>query len=297
MTGPKCYLCGSPQMVKHRLQLNVGAKSVDVLRCVLCRLVQNHPRVPKDYSRLSPQGSQGEVHTRHWVSFEDYERQQRGTKIFLADWVESIWHAYRGDGNPPLRGVEIGCHTGLLLHLLSQRRRRRGEWIGVDPDAEAGAWGRQHHHITIYAGYLDQLELQPRSFDLVLMMEVLEHSPDPLSLLRGARRLMRADALLFVVVPDVMGCETADEFIVEEHMFHFSMDTLRRLAEGAGLAVFREQESSRPSGIPMSWIQTLKRHSWISYLGRKWLSSPLAKWGRGTLVKPGMIMAVYRPAS
>jgi len=283
-------------MVPHLSTLDSGVDGVGVYRCVKCDLVQNHPRLPKDYSSLSRQGHTGVANTRHWGSFEDYERQQIGTKVFLADWVEATWRAHRADGTAPVRGLEVGCHTGLLLHLLSQRPPLAGDWIGVEPDAEAAAWGRQQHGAAIRAGYLNQMALEPVSFDVVLMMEVLEHAPDPLSLLRETRRLMKPDALLFVVVPDVMGCTTAWEFIVQEHMFHFSTATLRRLAEEAGLSMLREQGSSRPARIPRSWIQTLKRHRSISYLLRRWLSSPLARWGRGTLLKPGMIMAVYRPA-
>ena len=297
MKGPNCYLCGSLQMVKHRPQLDLGMEGVDVFRCALCDLVQNHPRLSKDYSRLFPRGSQGVTNTRHWLSFEEYERQQVGTKVFLADWVESVWREHRRDGGVRLRGLEIGCHTGLLLHLLSQRNALAGEWVGVEPDADAAAWGRQRHDATIHAGYLGQVALEPGPFDLALLMEVLEHSSDPSSLLRETRGLMRGDGLLFVVVPNVLGCTTAEEFFVQEHIFHFSTATLRRLAEGAGFSVVREQEASRPAAIPRSWIQALKRHPSISYLGRKCLSSPLARLGRGTIVKPGMIMAVYRAAS
>ena len=292
MSGQLCYLCSSRQLVPHGPR-DLGLDEVGVFRCVACELVQNYPRIPKEYSRLLPLGSAGVSNTRHWASFEEYERQQVGTKVFLADWVESLWRSHRRAA-APVRGLEVGCHTGLLLHLLSQRRALAGTWLGVEPDAEAAAWGRERHGATVLAGYLDQIQVEPGSFDLAVMMEVLEHSGDPLCLLRQTRGLMKADGLLFVVVPNVQGCTTPEEFFVEEHMFHFSTGTLRRVTEAAGFLPYCEQVACRPAGVPRSWIQALKWRPVVSYLGRRVFSSALVRGVCGAFVKPGMIMAVYR---
>jgi len=72
-------------------------------------------------------------------------------------------------------------------------------------------------------------------FSLVSMIHALEHMPSPLETTADAARLLDADGVLFIEVPDI---ETSPfDLLVADHMMHFSRTTLGALAARAGVRV------------------------------------------------------------
>ena len=92
----------------------------------------------------------------------------------------------------PLRILEIGCGTGVNLRYLERHHAAKlSDLIGTDPDAEPLVRGK----ITI------QKEIPTGEFDLVLAMDVLEHTDTPIELLAQIRECLRPGGLLLVTVP------------------------------------------------------------------------------------------------
>lgn len=81
--------------------------------------------------------------------------------------------------------------------------------------------------LTVARMDAQQMAFAEQSFDLVTLLEVLEHMPDPLAALRNAVRCARRFVLLSVPsVPD-------DN---PEHIHLFTLEHLRQMAEAAGAA-------------------------------------------------------------
>ena len=91
-----------------------------------------------------------------------------------------------------LRVLEIGCGTGVNLRYLEQHYANKlAHLTGTDPDAEPFTQGK----ITI------QKEIPAGEFDLVLAMDVLEHTATPIALLAQIRDRLRPGGHLLVTVP------------------------------------------------------------------------------------------------
>jgi SAM-dependent methyltransferase len=152
------------------------------------------------------------------------------------------------------RVVDVGCGTGVTLKALSER----GGWRlhGLDLDARnlpflESIKGFETLHTCAPA------EL-PCTFDLVTMVHSLEHFPAPLATLRDLRCKIAPGGCLFVEVPNAEA--NPFEYLVADHMVHFTPATLSRLAAGAELAVdclattWVSKELSltaRPAGSPV----------------------------------------------
>ncbi|MHA7834157.1 MAG: bifunctional 2-polyprenyl-6-hydroxyphenol methylase/3-demethylubiquinol 3-O-methyltransferase UbiG [Algiphilus sp.] len=102
--------------------------------------------------------------------------------------------AQRAGGLDGLRVLDIGCGAGILSEALQQSG---AEVTGIDLAEEAITAARSHaaaqerdiEYQTISAEAL--AEERPGSYDLVCCLEMLEHVPDPESIVRACAQLVR----------------------------------------------------------------------------------------------------------
>jgi 2-polyprenyl-3-methyl-5-hydroxy-6-metoxy-1,4-benzoquinol methylase len=94
--------------------------------------------------------------------------------------------------------LDVGCGTGFVLEGLAERFHV----TGLEPDASVRA--RAHPSIAgrLLPGASDDLSaLNGRSFDAVLMLDVLEHVDDDVVALRHVKDVLAPDGLLLATVP------------------------------------------------------------------------------------------------
>ena len=142
-------------------------------------------------------------------------------------------------GDPPPRVLDVGCGFGDLLIYLHQRGC---DVLGVDFDPGAAAIGAEHD-VPIAVGDLCDLELEPSSFDVVVMSHSLEHLADPLGALRRVAQLLRPGGTLHVAVPNgaAPGLDVQQSdwgaLCYPVHFWYFDPFTLGSLLARAGFAV------------------------------------------------------------
>ncbi|PCI46275.1 MAG: methyltransferase type 11 [Alphaproteobacteria bacterium] len=109
---------------------------------------------------------------------------------------------------PPLlegcRVLDLGSGSGRDVYALAQLVGPTGEVVGVDMTDEQLAVAEDHRQFHVEAfgfdnvrflkGYiekLDELDLEPESFDVIVSNCVINLSPDKEAVLRGIRRLLK----------------------------------------------------------------------------------------------------------
>ncbi|MGC8837726.1 MAG: methyltransferase domain-containing protein [Anaerolineae bacterium] len=155
--------------------------------------------------------------------------------------VEIIWRAQRRREAPP-RLLDVGCGAGFLLDAA-----RELGWAvqGVELSPFAAERARQDLGLPVVQGELAEAGFPAGHFDIVVMRELLEHVPDPLALLREARRVLREEGVLFVQVPNDLEGVRARLWrrvwwmIPPLHLYYFDRKTLGALLERAGFRVVR----------------------------------------------------------
>ena len=115
------------------------------------------------------------------------------------------------DGLKGKRVLDLGCGTGRDVFLLAQLVGESGEVVGVDMTdnqlavaLEHEAWhadrfGYARPNTRFLKGYieeLDQLDLEPASFDLIISNCVINLSTDKQSVFAGVRHLLKPDGVM-----------------------------------------------------------------------------------------------------
>jgi 2-polyprenyl-6-hydroxyphenyl methylase/3-demethylubiquinone-9 3-methyltransferase len=105
------------------------------------------------------------------------------------------------EAGPPLAGLEIldvGCGAGLFAEPLA---RLGGDVLGIDPSPASIGVARRHAEETgarlaYRAATLEEIAAEPRRFDVVSAMEVVEHVADPAKFVALAASILRPGGLL-----------------------------------------------------------------------------------------------------
>ena len=133
-----------------------------------------------------------------------------------------------------LRILDIGCGAGGMLSFL----RRYGTAAGVDASPEAVEMaGREGADVRV--GMLPaDIPFAPGSFDVVTLLDVLEHVEADSAALDTIRALLRPGGHLIVTVPAYAFLWSGHD-VVNEHKRRYVRDGLREKLEIAGFDVER----------------------------------------------------------
>lgn len=145
--------------------------------------------------------------------------------------------------------LDVGTGGGYFLRIC---RKLGAETFGVEPNANAVRNARSQG-LNVFHGSLHEYETD-RRFDVITASQVLEHTPDPVSVLRKMRDLLSADGFIWISVPN-FDCVWSrllrwkwDGADLPYHLVHFGPESLKRAGKEAGLRV-RAMKTQSLSGI------------------------------------------------
>jgi 2-polyprenyl-6-hydroxyphenyl methylase / 3-demethylubiquinone-9 3-methyltransferase len=189
------------------------------------------------------------------------------------DWI---------DAHAAIRGKEaldVGCGGGILAESMALRGAKV---LGIDLASkplgvarlhalESGVQGLDYREVAVEALALER----PASFDLVSCMEMLEHVPDPSSVVRACARLVKPGGWVFfstfnrnakAFVQAIVGAEYVLGLLpkgTHEYARFIRPSELLRWCRDAGL----ELEDSRGMGYnPLTRRYALSADSSVNYL-------------------------------
>jgi SAM-dependent methyltransferase len=142
------------------------------------------------------------------------------------------------------RILDVGCMYGFLL---DEARALGLDTWGVELSPEPAEAARTRGHQITCGTLDDHVAAHPDvQFDAIFAQHVVEHLPDPVDFFATAARILVPGGKLVVGVPNFsarlrkLAHKSWGWYQVPVHLHHFTPGSLRRLAEGAGLAVDEE---------------------------------------------------------
>lgn len=143
---------------------------------------------------------------------------------------------------PPARVVEVGCGMGSFTHWLSR--------LGYDASATelSGSWRAivtDMLGIAISDELLTTEAARSNRLDAIIMLDVLEHIPDPMALFAAVSNELKDSGIIMIQMPEYTGnvshkkmVKKKDPFLryllPQEHLFLYSRLGLERLLDQFG---------------------------------------------------------------
>jgi methionine biosynthesis protein MetW len=188
--------------------------------------------------------------------------------------------------SPGSRVLDVGCGTGSVSKILVDTCGINV--VGVEPDPVRAARAISRG-LKVHVGYLSpELIRTEGPFDVVLFADVLEHLPDPHSMLVAARAALRPGGSVVLSVPNVAHWTVRVDilrgrFIYKPsgimdatHLRWFTADNLKSLVTSAGFAViyYRAAAGTTLSDNvlrrPLSWFPEGLRSRLLRSASRHW---------------------------
>lgn len=186
-----CLVCGSSdtrlRYAALRYRKRPGVKAWDMHQCRECGLLfvwptPSHGDIAAVYADPEYRAEDLQDHTTIPGVLEDR----------VLDTLEQV--GIRPNG----RLLDVGCGAG---HFLHRARGRGWQVLGQEIAVHSAAFARETYGLTILAESLDILasSLPPAQFDLITLIGVIEHVPDPVTFLRQLRVLLKPTGTLFIL--------------------------------------------------------------------------------------------------
>jgi glycosyltransferase involved in cell wall biosynthesis/SAM-dependent methyltransferase len=230
-----CPLCRSKRM-HYAFSIIGPAESgagLRVVRCDDCR-----------FMLLNPQPSDSELEEIYGADYflDDEESAAGQLKAATARQYLDLISQYRG-GEKGGRLLEVGCGRGELL-VEAAKAGYDVTGIELSPIAAATAASRLSDVIgnngcPVFCSTLEEADLQPASFDVCVLADVIEHARDPLEMLRRVRAALKPGGVMLLATPslDSWSARLLKKNWMEfkpEHLSYFDRNTLRNALFLAG---------------------------------------------------------------
>ena len=263
---PNCPLCGQTEFkpLIQNAQDFIWKKpgTFAVARCSGCGLVMTRPRpIENDLAFFYENTYSGDDQ-------QEMQAFQKESPIMrmISRYRLSVMEKYA-----PVRSVDnvldVGCSYGGFLLTLTEARDCRG--LGIDFDELAISRAVVHPNLAFKTGAVGDLDHKEHKFDWIVFWESLEHHTDPIGALKNAYSLLNPGGFLCIEVPNFNGIWRVIfgrywlPLLMPQHLFHFTPDSLQRVAEKAG---FEKRVGQHSMFYPLEGVASLG--IWLGHILR-----------------------------
>lgn len=187
-----CPLCKNPEFSYVATRFD----NLNIVRCRQCKLAYINPRpTAEDIAKMYK---------------EDYYTGEEDAKIGYYNYSPSVigikcyppygWELLMEE--TPLanmRTLDIGCAFGQWVYWMMKEGAKA---TGIDLASDGIKWGRERLNLDLRQTVLESLNEPDESFDVITMIDLIEHVSDLESFMNRVVSLLKPGGLVFVQTPN-----------------------------------------------------------------------------------------------
>ena len=226
-----CPVCGGA-----RSRCYVRKFGLDLVKCRDCGLVYANPRL-REAELLERYESP--------LFFDEYLRNFRAApEGYDPAFVRGHYRIFLDIAGryfaPGKKLLDVGCGAGFFVKAAEEAGWKAE---GIEISRLASRYAREVVQANVRTARLEAADLAPDSFDLITMLDLVEHLPDPVETMTLAYRVLKPGGVLIVATPDLRSlsrmflgrCWAA--LSPAEHLANYDARTLRAALEGSGFRI------------------------------------------------------------
>ncbi len=221
-----CCFCQSPEF-----DIVTNGPVFEIIQCRKCGFMrQGASETKTGYSFIGYAGSK-----------QRFIRQRKDKeRIQIQDFKSIIPQL---DNNIPQKGslLEIGCAMGATLHEF---QKAGWEVTGVEPEEWTCNEARKKYGLNVINARFQEAGFEENSFDVIIVLHVIEHLPDPFKGIQFLYSLLKPGGILVIETPryDTITFKLLkgrERSVIPGHLYYYTRETLLIQAQKAGFLKLR----------------------------------------------------------
>lgn len=212
----KCFIC------QGKLKTIKEIKSVNISECDKCKLAFLNKNIKSEETLYS---------------LNNYQKEEKKLRQRIVKLGKLII-AYINQG----RLLDIGAGFGLFSLILTKLGDFRVETLdsSIYPYYLKKVGVNFIHHQINYQEFLKKKN--NKKYDLLLMIDILEHFKNPLAILKKTRKLMKDNSYLVIQTPNYQSlmakiCVNWSWWMIEDHKVVFSSQSIKKILNLTGYQI------------------------------------------------------------
>jgi 2-polyprenyl-3-methyl-5-hydroxy-6-metoxy-1,4-benzoquinol methylase len=226
----RCPACDSNNISSAGARLD-GAK---VSKCEKCHIGFLNPM---------PESNEIEEMYDQYFSREDgIGYPEYPLKLFTTPTDYFIWEAIKKYSfrheSINKKALDVGCAFGARVDFF---RRKGIISSGIDISIESIKYGREKWGLDLHAGRFEDIAIND-SYDYLMMIDFIEHLPNPMQWVMKANKIVHAGSLLIILTPnfecyETYGPDWSGYGTSFEHLFFYNRDSLDYVLSAGGFEI------------------------------------------------------------
>ena len=262
-----CPICGSDEYIKLAAGIDFEYETCgnvfEYVKCSTCKVI---------YLKNRPSLSAIDIiypDTYYAYNLSDHKKSL-GIKIksFIEIVKVKKYLSYHNQ-NPTV--FDLGSGDGRILELFEKAGVHKNNLFGVELNSEAGQKACNKGY-QVFKGLFEEMPLPRQKMDIVIINQVIEHSSDPMLLLKKVFSMMSSQG---VVIIETVNCDSLDYYLfsksywggyhIPRHWTLFDRETLSYAMEKEGFTIISKKNMLSPVFWILSFHNFFKQHNFDKF--------------------------------
>ncbi len=225
-----CNLCGLNNYQLLHIRYFDDKIPITIVKCDNCGLIYTSPKLTKQEME--------KLYKENYYYFRsNYTSTYENRDITKAQEIFNRIQKFKKKGSI----LDIGCGKGWLLRIAQENNWKT---YGLEVSRYASNYARKKLGLNVLTGTIAEANFPSQYFDIITMLDVIEHLENPLNDLMKLNKILKKDGLLIIETPHIGSIyyKITRKYWVGFNIFHnyyFSLTTMKKILEKTGFKVIK----------------------------------------------------------